>query len=167
MAESIHVTGTTKAEKYESLLPQLKSLIEGETDFIANLSNIMSGLKYTMDFFWVGIYFVKDQQLVLGPFQGPVACTRIAYGKGVCGKAWELKKTIIVEDVDKFPGHIACSSLSRSEIVIPAFNKKGDVTLILDVDSEHLSNFDQTDQQYLEQVMKLIETLSLQQSVTT
>jgi GAF domain-containing protein len=159
MAESIQVTGTTKAEKYESLLPQLKSLVEGEPDFIANLSNIMSALKYTMDFFWVGIYFVKENQLVLGPFQGPVACTRIAYGKGVCGKTWELKKTLVVEDVDQFPGHIACSSLSRSEIVLPAFDKSGEVTLILDVDSEHLSNFDPTDQKYLEQVMRLIESL--------
>jgi L-methionine (R)-S-oxide reductase len=145
MAESISVTGTTKAEKYESLIPQLKSLVEGEPDFIANLSNIMSALKYTMDFFWVGIYFVKDKQLVLGPFQGPVACTRIAYGKGVCGKSWELKKTILVEDVDQFPGHIACSSLSKSEIVLPAFDKKGDVFLILDVDSEHVAYFDETD----------------------
>lgn len=158
MAESISVTGTTKAEKYESLIPQLKSLVEGEPDFIANLSNIMSALKYTMDFFWVGIYFVKDNQLVLGPFQGPVACTRIAYGKGVCGKSWELKKTIVVEDVDQFPGHIACSSLSRSEIVLPAFDKKGEVFLILDVDSEHLAYFDDTDRNYLEQVMQLITT---------
>lgn len=158
MAESISVTGTTKAEKYESLIPQLKSLVEGEPDFIANLSNIMSALKYTMDFFWVGIYFVKDKQLVLGPFQGPVACTRIAYGKGVCGKSWELKKTILVEDVDQFPGHIACSSLSKSEIVLPAFDKKGDVFLILDVDSEHVAYFDETDRNYLEQVMQLITT---------
>lgn len=158
MAESISVTGTTKAEKYESLIPQLKSLVEGEPDFIANLSNIMSALKYTMDFFWVGIYFVKDKQLVLGPFQGPVACTRIAYGKGVCGKSWELKKTILVEDVDQFPGHIACSSLSKSEIVLPAFDKKGEVFLILDVDSEHVAYFDETDRNYLEQVMQLITT---------
>ncbi len=119
----------------------------------------MAALKYTMDFFWVGIYFVKDKQLVLGPFQGPVACTRIAFGKGVCGKAWEQKKTLIVEDVDQFPGHIACSSLSRSEIVLPAFDKKGEVTLILDVDSEHLSNFNGTDQKYLELVMQLITSL--------
>lgn len=156
MAESIQVTGTGKAEKYESLLPQLNGLVEGEQDFIANLANIMAALKFTMDFFWVGIYFVKDKQLVLGPFQGPVACTRIAWGKGVCGKSWELKKTILVEDVDQFPGHIACSSLSRSEIVLPAFDTKGDVFLILDVDSEHLSYFDETDKKYLEQVMQLI-----------
>jgi L-methionine (R)-S-oxide reductase len=156
MAESIHVTGTGKAEKYESLLPQITSLVEGEQDFIANLSNIMAALKFTMDFFWVGIYFVKDKQLVLGPFQGPVACTRISLGKGVCGKSWELKKTIIVEDVDQFPGHIACSSLSRSEIVLPAFDKNGEVFLILDVDSEQLSCFDETDKKYLEQVIQLI-----------
>jgi L-methionine (R)-S-oxide reductase len=156
MAESIHVTGTGKAEKYESLLPQLNSLVEGEQDFIANLSNIMAALKFAMDFFWVGIYFVKDKQLVLGPFQGPVACTRIALGKGVCGKSWESRKTIVVEDVDQFPGHIACSSLSRSEIVLPALDKNGEVFLILDVDSEQLSYFDETDKKYLEQVMQLI-----------
>jgi L-methionine (R)-S-oxide reductase len=156
MAESIHVTGTSKTEKYESLLPQLNSLVEGEHDFIANLSNIMAALKFTLDFFWVGIYFVKDKQLVLGPFQGPVACTRISMGKGVCGKCWESKKTILVEDVDQFPGHIACSSLSRSEIVLPALDKNGEVFLILDVDSEHLSYFDETDKKYLEQVMQLI-----------
>ena len=158
MSESIRVTGTTKTEKYESLIPQLQALVEGETDFIANLSNILAALKYTMDFFWVGIYFVKDNQLVLGPFQGALACTRIAYGKGVCGKSWELKKALVVKDVDQFPGHIACSSLSRSEIVLPAFDKKGEVFLILDVDSEHLANFDDTDQHYLEQVMQLITT---------
>ena len=162
MAESLSITGSTKVEKYESLLPQLKALVEGETDWIANLSNIMSALKYTMDFFWVGIYFVKDKQLVLGPFQGPIACTRIHFGKGVCGKSWEQKKTIIVEDVDQFPGHIACSSLSRSEIVLPAFDKKNEVFLILDVDSEHLAYFDETDRIYLEQVMQLITAIAPQ-----
>lgn len=160
MAESLSVSGTTKKEKYESLLPQIKALIEGETDFIANLSNIMSALKFGMDFFWVGIYFVKEQQLVLGPFQGPVACTRIQLGKGVCGTAWKEKKTIIVEDVDQFPGHIACSSLSKSEIVLPAFDKNSEVILILDVDSEHLAAFDETDKVYLEQLMRLIEDLT-------
>lgn len=159
MAESFSVSGTTKKEKYESLLPQIKALIEGETDFIANLSNIMSALKYGMDFFWVGIYFVKDNELVLGPFQGPVACTRIGLGKGVCGTSWKEKKTIVVEDVDQFPGHIACSSLSKSEIVLPAFDKNGNVSLILDVDSEHLATFDETDKLYLEQLMRLIEKL--------
>ena len=113
-----------------------------------------------MDFFWVGIYFVKDNQLVLGPFQGPVACTRIGLGKGVCGTAWKEKRTIIVDDVDQFPGHIACSSLSKSEIVLPAFNKNGDVCLILDIDSEQLSTFDETDKEYLEQLMQLISRLA-------
>lgn len=163
MSESLAVTGTTKKERYESLLPQIKALAEGESDHIANLSNIMSALKYGMDFFWVGVYFVKDlspSQLVLGPFQGPVACTRIAFGKGVCGKCWAEKKTIIVEDVEQFPGHIACSSLSRSEIVLPAFDKNGNVTLVLDVDSEQPATFDETDKVYLEQVIKIIEELS-------
>jgi len=159
MSESIIVSGATKKEKYESLIPQIKALVEGEEDLIANLSNIIAALKYGMDFFWIGIYFVKEKQLVLGPFQGPVACTRIAYGKGVCGKCWETKQTIIVDDVNTFPGHIACSSLSKSEIVLPAFNRNGDVILVLDVDSEHLSNFDETDKTYLMQVIEIIENL--------
>lgn len=164
MAESLIVSGNTKKEKYESLIPQIKALIEGEKDVIANLSNIMSALKFGMNFFWVGIYFARTanekSELVLGPFQGPVACTRIAYGKGVCGTAWKEKRTIIVDDVEKFSGHIACSSKSRSEIVLPAFNKNREVTLILDVDSEYLSNFDETDKIYLEEVMRLIETFT-------
>src|SRR6218665_1882238 len=159
MAESLIVSGNTKKEKYESLLPQIKALVEGENDRIANLSNIMSALKFSMDFFWVGIYFVKDNQLVLGPFQGPVACTRIGFGKGVCGTSWERKETIVVEDVEQFPGHIACSSLSQSEIVLQAFDANGNVTLVLDVDSERLGTFDETDQRYLEQVMRIIEKL--------
>lgn len=164
MSESIIVSGSTKEEKYESLLPQIKALVEGETDSIANLSNIIAALKFGMDYFWVGIYFVKQSsgnkyELVLGPFQGPVACTRIAYGKGVCGKSWETKQTIIVEDVDNFPGHIACSSLSKSEIVLPAFNKEGEVKLILDIDSEHLASFDETDKKYLEKVIAIIENI--------
>lgn len=168
MAESFTISGTTKKEKYESLFPQIKALIEGETDFVANLSNIMSALKFGMNFFWVGVYFVRPTltlskgegvELVLGPFQGPVACTRIAFGKGVCGTAWKEKRTIIVDDVDQFPGHIACSSLSKSEIVLPAFDCQGNVKLILDVDSEHLAVFDETDKLYLEQLMRLIEKL--------
>ncbi|HEX8516430.1 MAG TPA: GAF domain-containing protein [Bacteroidia bacterium] len=170
MSESVIVTGTTKKEKYDSLLPQVKALVEGETDSIANISNIIAALKFGLDLFWVGVYFVKDfppalpigetddKQLVLGPFQGPVACTRISLGKGVCGTAWEQKKTIIVEDVDKFPGHIACSSLSRSEIVVPGFNSKGDVIFVLDVDSEHLASFDETDQGALEEIVKIISS---------
>jgi L-methionine (R)-S-oxide reductase len=160
MAESLIVSGTTKKEKYQSIIPQIKALVEGETDYIANLSNIIAALKFGMEFFWVGVYFVKKtaekEELVLGPFQGPVACTRIGYGKGVCGKSWELKETIIVEDVEKFPGHIACSSLSKSEIVLPAVDKHGKVTLVLDVDSEHLATFDETDKEYLEQIMEII-----------
>jgi L-methionine (R)-S-oxide reductase len=161
MAESLIVSGTTKKEKYESLIPQINALIEGESNMIANLSNIIAALKFGMDFFWVGIYFVKPsktsgEELVLGPFQGPVACTRIAYGKGVCGTSWKNKSTIIVEDVDQFLGHIACSSLSRSEIVLPAFNKNGEVILVLDVDSEQVGAFDETDKLYLEKVMEII-----------
>lgn len=163
MAESIFVSGTTKEEKYQSLLPQIKALVEGESDAIANISNIVAALKSAMDYFWVGVYFVKfntvnnKHELVLGPFQGPVACTRIAFGKGVCGKAWELKSTIIVEDVDQFPGHIACSALSKSEIVVPVLNKKQDVLLVLDIDSEITGNFDETDKQYLEAVAQIIQ----------
>ncbi len=164
MAESIIVSGLTKKEKYESLIPQIKALIDGENDSIANIANIVAALKFSMDYFWVGIYFVKQnqntnrnaQQLVLGPFQGPVACTRIDYGKGVCGKCWENKKSIIVDDVDQFPGHIACSALSKSEIVVPGFNKQGDVIFVLDVDSKQLANFDEIDNLYLQQIAKLI-----------
>lgn len=160
MAETLTITGTTKEEKYKSLLPQLEALVTGEVNFIANLANIMAALKYSMNYFWVGVYFVKDKQLVLGPFQGPVACTRIIFGKGVCGKSWELKQTLIVEDVDKFPEHIACSAISKSEIVLPAFDNKGNVFLVLDVDSEMLANFDETDKIYLQQVVKIIEILA-------
>lgn len=156
MAESLTVSGATKQERYESLLPQVKALVDGEKDVIANLSNIMSALKYGMGYFWVGVYFVKGDELVLGPFQGPVACTRIAMGKGVCGASWKQKQTIVVEDVDKFPGHIACSSASRSEIVIPAFDNKGEVMLVLDVDSDQLADFDDTDKKYLEEVTAVI-----------
>jgi len=168
MAESLIITGETKKEKYESLLPQIKALVEGENDSIANISNIIAALKFGMNWFWVGVYFVnpspalppiggeRDPQLVLGPFQGPVACTRISFGKGVCGTAWKEKKTIIVEDVDKFPGHIACSSLSKSEIVLPIFDKNNNVALVLDIDSDQLASFDETDKFYLEQVADLI-----------
>lgn len=159
MAESLVITGSSKAEKYESLIPQLKALVEGEINFIANIANIVAALKQSFNFLWVGVYFVEKDQLVLGPFQGPVACTRINYGRGVCGKSWETKTAIIVEDVDKFPGHIACSSDSRSEIVLPAFDKKGDIFLVLDVDSDQLNDFNDIDVKYLNQVIKLIENL--------
>lgn len=148
---------STKQDKYLSLLPQLKALVEGETDVIANISNIVAALKTTFNWLWVGVYFVKDNELVLGPFQGPVACTRIAKGKGVCGTSWEKKQTIIVGNVDEFPGHIACSSASKSEIVLPVFNKNNTVSLILDIDSEDLNTFDQTDEQYLSDIVKIIE----------
>ncbi|HET7178897.1 MAG TPA: GAF domain-containing protein, partial [Chryseosolibacter sp.] len=145
MAEQLIVSKSgDKKDRYQMLIPQLEALVEGETDLIANLSNIAAALKETMNFFWIGFYFVKDQQLVLGPFQGPIACTRIDYGKGVCGTAWKEKRTIFVPNVDEFPGHIACSSASRSELVLPAF-KNGDVQLVLDIDSDKYDDFDQTD----------------------
>jgi len=160
MAESIIIQGSLRKEQYISLLPQIKALVEGEKDQYAALGNIMSALKYSMHFFWVGIYIVKNNELVLGPFQGPVACTRIALGKGVCGTSWKEKKTILVDDVDKFPGHIACSSESRSEIVLPILDKRGEVSMILDVDSEHLAHFSSIDEQYLKELVELIEKIT-------
>ncbi len=159
MAEELKVAGTTKEERYSSLLPQIRSLVEGEEDVIANISNVVAAIKQTFDHLWVGVYFARGNELVLGPFQGPIACTRIALGKGVCGTAWKEKKVIIVEDVDKFPGHIACSSESRSEIVLPAFNKKGEVTLVLDIDSKNLADFNSVDEKYLRNVIEIIETI--------
>ena len=159
MAESLTISGETKEAKYHSLIPQLKALIEGESDLIANLSNVMAALKQVMGFLWVGVYFVKDNELVLGPFQGPVACTRIDFGKGVCGTAWKEKKVIIVPDVDQFPGHIACSSESKSEIVLPVFNKNKEVVLVLDVDSQRLGDFNEIDEKYLMQVVDIIREL--------
>lgn len=156
MAEDLLITGSTKEEKYQSLLPQIKGLLEGENDLIANMANVCAALKTAMDFFWVGFYLVKDEQLVLGPFQGPVACTRINKGKGVCGTSWQNNEVIIVDDVDNFPGHIACSSLSRSEIVLPVRDAKGAIKGVLDVDSEHLASFDTTDRLYLQQILNLL-----------
>jgi L-methionine (R)-S-oxide reductase len=159
MAEELIIpTSANKQERYDTLIPQLEALVAGEKDLIANLSNIAAALKQTMDFFWVGFYLVKEGQLVLGPFQGPIACTRIDFGKGVCGAAWKEKKTIVVPDVELFPGHIACSSASRSEIVLPAF-QHGEVALVLDVDSDVVNDFDQTDATALEKIMRLIENL--------
>jgi L-methionine (R)-S-oxide reductase len=159
MAEELIIsTATDKRERYETLIPQIESLVSGEPDQIANLSNIVAALKQTMNFFWVGFYIVKDNQLVLGPFQGPIACTRINFGKGVCGASWKEKKTILVPNVDEFPGHIACSSASKSEIVLPAF-KNNEVALVLDVDSDVLNDFDETDRRALEKVMRIIEGL--------
>ncbi|MBI2271881.1 MAG: GAF domain-containing protein [Bacteroidetes bacterium] len=159
MAESITIVGGNKQEKYSSLIPQIKALVEGETDIVANLSNIMAALKQGLGFLWVGVYFVKGNELVLGPFQGPVACTRIKPGKGVCGTAWKEKQILIVPDVDQFPGHIACSGDSRSEIVLPAMNKSGEVLMVLDVDSDQLNDFDETDKMYLQEVVTIIERI--------
>lgn len=157
MAESLVISQSAdKASKYQTLVPQIEALISGEPDLIANLANIAAALKQSMNFFWVGFYLVKNNELVLGPFQGPIACTRIALGKGVCGASWKEKKVFIVPNVDEFPGHIACSSDSKSEIVLPAI-KNGEVTLVLDVDSDTLNDFDETDALYLKQVMTLIE----------
>jgi len=157
MAEELLIsTSSDKAERYKTLVPQIEALITGESDVVANLSNIAAALKQTMNFFWVGFYLVKENQLVLGPFQGPIACTRINLGKGVCGTSWKEAKTIVVPNVDEFPGHIACSSASKSEIVLPAF-KNGAVALVLDVDSDQLNDFDETDAKALEQVMRIIE----------
>jgi L-methionine (R)-S-oxide reductase len=159
MAENLIIAQSTdKASRYQTLVPQIEALTSGEPGLVANLSNIAAALKQTMNFFWVGFYIVKNNELVLGPFQGPIACTRIAFGKGVCGACWKEKKTIIVPDVDEFPGHIACNSDSKSEIVLPAI-KNGEVALVLDVDSDQLNDFDETDKLFLSQVMIMIEKM--------
>jgi GAF domain-containing protein len=157
MAEDLNITASTdKTEQYTTLIPQIEALLYGEHDLVANLANISAALKEQFKWFWVGFYLVKNNELVLGPFQGPVACTRIALGKGVCGTAWQQAKTLVVPDVDAFPGHIACSSLSRSEIVVPVFHNN-EVAAVLDVDSELLDQFDETDRLYLEQIVKLLK----------
>ncbi len=155
MSEDLLITKGNKQEQYESLLPQIKGLLEGEPDLIANLANVAAALREQFNWFWVGFYLVKNDELVLGPFQGPVACTRIKKGRGVCGTSWQEEKTLIVEDVEKFPGHIACSSLSKSEIVVPLFKNKI-VVGVLDVDSDSLNCFDETDKLYLEKIIQLI-----------
>ena len=155
MAEDLSISTGTKQEQYETLMPQIKGLLEGETDLVANLANVAAALKEQFGWFWVGFYLVKNEELVLGPFQGPVACTRIKKGRGVCGSSWAQAQTLIVPDVEKFPGHIACSSLSKSEIVVPII-RNGEVLGVLDVDSEELDQFDQQDQKYLEQIIELI-----------
>ncbi len=158
MSESILVEGTTREEKYASLLPQIRALVEGENDLIANLANIIGAIKEGMDFLWVGCYFVKGNELVLGPFQGPVACTRIGFGKGVCGACWQRAETIIVKNVDEFPGHIACSTESKSEITIPVF-KNGKVFMVLDTDSRSLADFGETDRNFFQEIALIIESL--------
>ena len=149
-------SGADKEEIYRALLPQVEALLGDETDAVANMANLAAALREAFDFFWVGFYRVVGDQLVLGPFQGPVACTRIRRGKGVCGTAWLEARTIVVPDVDRFPGHIACSSASRSEIVVPVFDPDKNVIGVLDIDSDQLNSFDETDARYLEQIVKLL-----------
>lgn len=156
MAEDLILTASLKEDKYKELFPQIKALVEDETDLTANLANICAALKQSFNFFWVGFYLVKDEQLVLGPFQGPVACTRINKGKGVCGTSWAKNETLIVPDVEQFPGHIACSALSKSEIVIP-LNSNNEVYGVLDVDSDTLDSFDKNDERYLKQILSLLK----------
>ncbi|MGR0306359.1 GAF domain-containing protein [Acinetobacter beijerinckii] len=156
MAEELVLQQGHKADQYQSILPQIHAIIKDETDMIANLANICAALKQQFDWFWVGFYLVKDRELVLGPFQGPIACTRIAKGRGVCGTAWQQQQIIIVPDVDQFPGHIACSSASKSEIVLPIM-RNGDCVGVLDIDSEELNQFDEIDAEYLQQLMLMIE----------
>jgi GAF domain-containing protein len=156
MSENLYIPeSATKSERYDTIIPQIEALIKGEPDLYANLANISAALKEAFGFFWVGFYLVKDEQLVLGPFQGPIACTRINPGKGVCGTAWVEKKTLLVPDVEAFPGHIACSAATKSEIVVPVF-KGGEVTMVLDVDSDQSDDFDAVDQEYLERLMVVL-----------
>lgn len=158
MEVTITKEGATKKERYHSLIPQLEALVRGESDSIANVSNIIAALKQSFGFFWVGVYIVKGDELVLGPFQGTVACTRIKKGSGVCGTAWQKEETIIVPDVDLFPGHIACSHFSRSEIVVPCY-KNGKIVAVLDVDSIVLDDFNFTDKEYLEKAAQIIASV--------
>lgn len=155
MAEDLEIIKGSKDEEYQSLLPQIKGLLTGETDLVANMANVTAALKEQFHWFWVGFYMVKNNELVLAPFQGPVACTRIQKGRGVCGTSWEKAETLIVPDVEKFPGHIACNSLSKSEIVVPVI-KNGKVVAVLDVDSDAYNLFDDTDKKYLEEIVQLI-----------
>jgi L-methionine (R)-S-oxide reductase len=155
MAEDLQLITGSKAEIYQSLIPQIKALLDGEPDLIANMANVTAALKEQFNWLWVGFYLVKQDELVLGPFQGPVACTRIKKGRGVCGASWQQAATLIVPDVEKFPGHIACSSLSKSEIVIPVI-KNNEVIAVLDVDSELLNQFDETDKIYLQEIIEAI-----------
>ena len=156
MSDELTIAAGSKVEAYQSLIPQIAALVEGEPDLVANLANVAAALKQQFGWWWVGFYLVKNEELVLGPFQGPVACTRIQKGRGVCGAAWQQAKSLIVPDVEKFPGHIACSSLSRSEIVVPIFSNE-QVVGVLDVDSEMPDFFDATDNQYLNEIVGLLK----------
>lgn len=155
MAEDLKIIAGEREEQYKSLVPQIKALLTGETDLIANLANISAALKEQFNFFWVGFYLIKNNELVLGPFQGPVACTRIAYNRGVCGAAWAKEETLIIPDVEEFAGHIACSSLSKSEIVIPLY-VADKLVGVLDVDSDHINHFTTVDEKYLKEILSLI-----------
>lgn len=158
MSENFTINHGTKSENYESVISQIKALIQDEQDIIANMANITAALKQQFNWLWVGFYIVKENELVLGPFQGPIACTRIKKGRGVCGTSWEKAQTIIVPDVEKFPGHIACSSLSKSEIVVPViYNSQ--VVAVLDVDSEELNHFNETDQFHLQKITEMISKI--------
>ena len=160
MAEELNIIEGTKEEKYEALLKQIESVVADESDLIANMANVASMIHETFHFWWTGFYrVISDNELVLGPFQGPLACTRIRKGRGVCGTAWAEAKTQVVPDVDLFPGHIACSSASRSEIVVPLFNEKGDVFAVLDIDSVELNTFDETDKVYLEKIAQIMKNV--------
>lgn len=156
MAEELIISTGDKEQRYQELLPQIQGLLSGEDDVIANMANMVAALQMTFNWLWVGFYIVRGEQLVLGPFQGPIACTRINKGKGVCGSAWQSGEIQLVPDVDQFPGHIACSSLSKSEIVLPLYDAAGKVFAVLDVDSETLNQFDEIDAKYLAQIIKLI-----------
>ncbi|CAN5750533.1 GAF domain-containing protein [soil metagenome] len=155
MAEDLSISTGTKEEQYRELIPQIEGLLTGETDLVANLANVAAALKEQFNWWWIGFYLVREDELVLGPFQGPVACTRIKKGRGVCGTSWANAKTLIVPEVDKFPGHIACSSDSKSEIVVPLI-KEGIVWAVLDADSEHYNHFDETDRQFIEQIIAML-----------
>ncbi|SMF11033.1 GAF domain-containing protein [Pseudogulbenkiania subflava DSM 22618] len=159
MAEQLIIEGNSKTEKYQALLPQTQALLAHETDQTAALANLCAALKMTFDWLWVGFYVVKKNELVLAPFQGPIACTRIPHGKGVCGTAWKENRTLVVPDVDAFPGHIACSSSSRSEIVVPVHGPDGQVAAVLDVDSEHLNEFDEIDARFLDDIVAPLSRL--------
>jgi GAF domain-containing protein len=155
MAEDLAIITGNKEEQYQSLIPQIKALLEGENDLVANMANVVAALKEQFGWFWIGFYIVKQDELVLAPFQGPVACTRIKKGRGVCGSSWVEAKTLIVPDIEKFPGHIACSSLSKSEIVVPVISNNK-VAAVLDVDADVYDQFDETDKLYLEEIVRLI-----------
>ena len=155
MAENLIITEGDKEQQYQTLYPQIEALLAGETDMTANMANVAAALKQTFDFFWVGFYVVKEDMLVLAPFQGPIACTRIRHGKGVCGTAWKEAKTLIVPDVELFPGHIACNAASRSEIVVPVI-REGKVIAVLDIDSDKPDSFDEVDANYLERICGLL-----------